>query len=161
MSTSRYCFSVPVRSRREPVETEVAFYAGMTQFAVTELGVNQNIVFDQSFNNIGDHYSPIHGYFKAPVPGTYVFHVTLACKDVHGIDKHFHAKIDVNGTEVSSFIVTPGDQSSQMIVVNLDAGTEVSVRNGISGDSVFGGEWSTFSGFLLYERFVNPATIVG
>lgn len=133
----------------------------MSSFDVTHLGLNQNIVYDKAVNNIGNAYSPGHGVFTAPVAGTYVFHVTLACESVHSVDKHFHAKIDVNGTEAASFIVTPGDQSSQMLVVNLDAGHEVSVKNAVLDDSVFGGKWSTFAGFLLYENAGDSVSVIG
>lgn len=133
----------------------------MTTFDVTHLGMNQNIVFNRAVNNLGNAYSPHHGVFTAPVAGTYVFHVTLACESVHNVDKHFHAKIDVNGTEAASFIVTPGDQSSQMLVLNLAASEEVSVKNAVLDDSVFGMKWSTFTGFLLYENSLDAVSVIG
>lgn len=149
------------RMKRLPVESEIAFYATMSQYHVQHLGLNQNIVFDRAVNNKGSAYSPVHGVFTAPVAGTYVFHVTLACEGAHNTDKHFHAKIDVNGSEVSSFIVTPGDQSSQMLVVDLESGTQVSVKNMITDDSVFGSKWSTFSGFILFESESVSTSVVG
>lgn len=141
------------------VETEVAFYAVMSTYDIQHLGQNQDLPFDTAITNIGNAFSTRHGIFRAPVAGTYAFHVTLACESAHNKDAHFHAKIDYNGTEVASFIITPGDQSSQMVVLQLALGDEVSVKNNIVNDSMFGQMWSSFSGYILFEN-ANPSTSV-
>ena len=41
------------------------------------------LVFEQAITNVGQAYNPTTGIFKAPVPGIYVFSVTLMSDQGH------------------------------------------------------------------------------
>ncbi|XP_052806964.1 cerebellin-3-like [Mya arenaria] len=137
---------------RRFVENKVAFYATNSAHDIQHLGQSQALVFDVVHTNLGNGYNNVSGHFIAPVPGVYAFHVTICGRDVHTeIDKHYYAGIYVNNDVKSSFIVTPYDQSSQMLVSLLNAGDVVVTRNSRVDDGYIGQTFSSFSGFLLYE----------
>lgn len=122
--------------------------------------MNQNIVFDQASTNVGKAYNPQQGLFTAPVDGLYVFFATVTGK--HRDDNtDYYAHFDVNGRTYAKFVTFPNEQSSQMIVVQLSLGDNVSIKNNLPDDSILGSEFTTFSGFLLYEGSTDITAIVG
>jgi hypothetical protein len=132
---------------RASAESKVAFFASVTP-NLEHLGQDQDIIFDNAVTNIGNGYLPHHGTFVAPVSGTYVFSVTLnhwGAADTWG---HFV----VNGSIIAKLHLHNG-QSSQMVVVYLRQGEDVSVQNTATDRVINGDRYSTFSGFLLYEDF--------
>ncbi|XP_045158686.2 uncharacterized protein LOC123524506 [Mercenaria mercenaria] len=152
--------SGPARVRRASVESEAAFFATVTPHDIQHLGENQNIVFDNAVTNIGNAYHTNHGIFTAPVDGTYVFCATVAGR--HYTDgKDYYAHFDVNGKSVANFIAYPNEQSTQMIIVNLQSGDDVSVKNNRADDHILGATWTSFSGFLLYQNFVSSTNVLG
>jgi len=131
----------------------------MTQRDVVHLGVMQALVFDNVHENIGNGYNNVSGTFIAPVPGTYVFHVTI-CGHSANADSHSYANLLVNGAAKASFIIMPYDQSSQMVVTTLNMNDVIMIKNLIPNDGVIGTTFSSFSGFLLYEN-ESIAQIIG
>ncbi|KAL4221882.1 hypothetical protein ACF0H5_017934 [Mactra antiquata] len=137
-----------IRKVRGVPEMESAFYATHAVHQNHNLGANQIVPFQLLVTNVGNAYNNNTSVFTAPVDGTYVFHAT-----VMGIDaSHMRAYFDVDGTKYSVFYVTSLDQSSQMLVINLNAGQAVSVRNDYINDGYIGTHHSSFSGFLLYQH---------
>ncbi|KAL4221766.1 Cerebellin-1 [Mactra antiquata] len=131
------------RDRRN-VETHVAFFASLTN-QVTNLGANQDIPFDNVMINLGNGYNNNHGTFIAPVSGLYVFGVTL-----HIYGERTWGYFVVNGNAIAKINIFPV-QSSQMVIVRLDQGDDVSVQNYSPGKALMGDGYSTFCGFLLYQ----------
>ncbi|KAL4240922.1 hypothetical protein ACF0H5_001705 [Mactra antiquata] len=150
------------RKARMAPENEVAFYATHTQHDILHLGANQALTFDNAVTNIGNALNNISGIFVAPVAGTYVFHATVMGRSVHvDTSSRFAAHFDVDGTAYSRFWVSPYDQSSQMLVIDLRPGQSVSIRNVHIDEGYIGNHQTTFSGFLLYEHDNNTGVIVG
>lgn len=144
------------RIRRANTETEVAFFATMT-LNEDHLGKDQDIVFDHIVTNIGHAYNANHGTFVAPVPGTYVFSVTLYHQSgVSSAGTWGH--VVANGIVVAKLHVNQ-EQSSQTVIVSLQAGDDVSVQNTETDRGFFGDRYSTFSGFLLYENILVSAVV--
>ena len=53
-------------------------------------------------------------------------------------------------------------QSSQTIIIELNKGDDVSVRNAVIDRSVMGDRYSSFSGFLLYSyEYTHGSQVVG
>ncbi|XP_053395914.1 uncharacterized protein LOC128556039 [Mercenaria mercenaria] len=113
--------------RRTNVETRVAFFASMSSHS-PHLGINQDIVFDHAITNIGNAYNERHGTFIAPVAGTYVFSVTLTHYKSGSLSGDANGKVVVNGITIALLYMTE-QQSSQMIIVDLKGGDDVSVEN--------------------------------
>ena len=123
--------------------SRVAFFAYVTDH-LSNLGELQDIVFDHAVTNIGDGYNQNHGVFVAPVSGTYVLSATLVAGSTWG---HFV----VNSVTFVKFdLSSEFTQSTQMVIVDLNAGDDVSVQNTKLGAGITGDRYSTFSGFLLY-----------
>lgn len=126
--------------------------------------MNQNIVFDNAVTNIGNAYHPIHGIFTAPVDGVYIFGVTVAGRfsSSSSGDQKFYAWLNVNGTLVVEFLAPNYEQSTHLVILQLRAGTDVSVKNSVLDQSVLGFKrYSSFSGFLLYESYGTTTNVVG
>ena len=121
-------------------------------------GQNQNIVFDNAVTNLGNAYHPAHGIFTAPVDGTYLFAITVS-----GIsdNNNYFAYLDVNGTTRLWFHVHQYEQSSHVAIVQLKSGNDVSVKNAHTDDHLLGGNYTAFSGFLLYQDFDGYQTVIG
>jgi hypothetical protein len=135
----------------------VAFTAGLTN-AMTNLGPNQNIVFDHVETNIGNGYNSHHGVFVAPVSGIYVFYASLLSVR----DTTLFCNLFVDGIKkVTIFDRVPqagSAQGSQMLVIHLNQGADVAVKIGYADHSVYGDNanfYTTFSGFLLHQSDVD------
>ncbi|XP_045202195.2 uncharacterized protein LOC123555669 [Mercenaria mercenaria] len=146
--------------RRATVESEAAFFATVTPHDVDHLGQNQNIVFDNAVTNIGNAYHTNHGIFTAPADGTYVFCATVAGRQYAG-QQDYYAHFDVNGRVLARFITHPQEQSTQTIVVQLQAGDDVSIKNDRADDGILGDKYSSFAGFLLFQNFDSSTNILG
>ncbi|XP_060567975.1 complement C1q tumor necrosis factor-related protein 3-like [Ruditapes philippinarum] len=130
---------------RASVESKVAFFATVTT-QLEHLGKDQDIIFDHAVTNVGNGYLPHHGTFVAPVSGTYVFSVTL----LHGEEETTYGHFVVNGSIVAKLYLY-SQQTSQLIIVNLRKGDDVSVQNADLDRTFICSQYCTFSGFLLYE----------
>lgn len=139
------------RTRRQQTEVDNVAFTAILSSPKTDLGLDQNIVFDYVETNIGNAYNPHHGVFAAPIAGTYVFHVSL-----HVIATvESWGNIVVNGVHKVGAYAHGGahqsNQGSQSLVIRLNKGDDVAVQIGRAHDAVYsdGNHWSTFSGFLL------------
>ncbi|KAH3722113.1 hypothetical protein DPMN_065065 [Dreissena polymorpha] len=118
------------------------------------VGVNQNIVFEQVLTNEGGGYHPNHGVFIAPQSGVNVFSSAILCFP----NGEVLAEMVHNGNPVTH-IYCHGDsgrhdQGSQMVVIKINAGDEVAVRNYYhADDSIWGGLFSSFSGYLVCMQY--------
>ena len=135
----------------------VAFFAKLSkQFPQTNR--NQTIVFDKVVTNQGNSYHSSHGIFTCTTPGLYVFSVTLMTDS-----QYAHAKLVKNATEIV-MLYLPGhwEQSSHTVVIELKAGDLVSVESDeVTAHVDFSGyDYSSFSGFLLYD-YSDVSPIVG
>ena len=139
--------------------THVAFSARLTT-DTPSLSPNQDIVFNDVIVNVGSAYHKAHGIFVAPVPGVYLFTTSLLA---YGTKSH-HAKIVRGGQELARTDFNDADSfddSSQTVIVQLQKGDFVAVQNADYSGMVYTGfNYSTFSGFLLYE-YEDMSPLVG
>ena len=119
----------------------------------TGLHHDDTVIFDSALLNLGNAY--LNGTFVAPVPGIYVFHTTLDATI------KTDAKIVKKGQTLATFECEPWDPSTQTVIVELQAGDDVSVKiQGYHNVAIYGHGFSTFSGFLLHD-FTDPEIIDG
>lgn len=75
--------------------------------------------------------------------------------------QHAHVKLVTNGQMIARVDLDAWNQSSQLIVLQLNKGDDVAVRNDdISGINFHGDLFSSFDGFLLYD-YSDSVPIVG
>ncbi|XP_052780128.1 heavy metal-binding protein HIP-like [Mya arenaria] len=143
------------RDKRHANTNAVAFFAKLTNH-LTNLGVGQDVVFDDVTTNIGQAYNSHHGVFIAPTPGIYVFSATLLkAYQANTIDHFIWAK---NG-QVVCRLYSNTDPSGSTIVVELQQGDDISIQNVDSLNKLHGSGYSFISGFLLKET--EPSPVVG
>ncbi|KAL4235051.1 hypothetical protein ACF0H5_006689 [Mactra antiquata] len=147
------------RIRRQQVEIgNVAFTVILTK-QLTNLGLNQNVIFNVVETNIGNAFNPHHGVFVAPLSGTYVFHVAVFAF----YNSESWCKIVVNGiNKVDAYAhgeTGRHDMASQTLIVHLNQGDDVAIQSGRAGDNFYGdgNKWTSFSGFMLR----SDAEVVG
>ena len=120
------------------------------------LGIHQIIRFDKVITNVGGGFDPVSSIFKTPVSGVYFFTVVIMSHAAEDIE----TQIMKNGTPLVNTYSgdsTTWNQGSQSTVVYLNAGDDVyvhiqdnkAINNG--NVRVFGGTWSSFSGFLISQ----------
>ena len=138
---------------------QVAFSARLSNHSPS-LSPNQVIVFNDVLLNVGSPYHNAYGTFVAPVPGVYFFTTSLLA---YGKTSH-HAKLVRDGQELAKVDFNDADgydDSSQAVIVELDKGDIVAVQNADYTGMVYHGyNYSTFSGFLLYE-YEDVSPVVG
>ncbi|KAL4230594.1 C1q domain [Mactra antiquata] len=149
--------------RQLPGEGPIAFTA-VLDHEVSNLGVDQNIVFNLVYTNIGNGYNAHHGTFVAPVAGVYVFHVTIFTRLGHDVS----CKMVVNGVgKVEVYVNAPTGQfntASQTLIVRLNKGDDVAIQNINTRDYIFSDSraYDSFSGFLLQELSeIDTTNVVG
>jgi len=130
----------------------VAFFAGK-QATQTGIGLNQNIMFDTIKLNLGNGFRSVHSNFVAPRAGVYLFSATVL---THITPVEIHAAITVNGATVAKIFghASSGrhDQGSHTVIVHLQAGDEVAVRNiDLGNRGIYGYLYNSFSGVLLFD----------
>lgn len=152
-----------LEARTEKTESrQIAFSAGLST-TTSSLSPEQVIVFDKMLlsadnTNAPCTYNKATGVFTAPVRGVYFFSITIL--GGQGVTGHFI--FYKNNERLSTLFIDGGisrntwDSAAQSILLLLDHGDNVSVRNCESG-SVVEGQFrntvqSIFSGFLLFER---------
>ena len=75
--------------------------------------------------------------------------------------QHAHVKLVRNGNTIARVAVSSWDQSSETVVLQLNKGDDIAVRNDdITAINFYGDLYSSFSGFLLYD-YSDGAPIVG
>jgi hypothetical protein len=129
----------------------VAFTAPITN-SITNVAVNQVIVFDRVVTNIGNAYNNHGGIFTAPVSGAYEFAVTIMSEPGHVM----HADILKDGTDELCHMYASSaeyDTSTCVVMVHLIAGNDVWIRHNIpwseSNEGIKGSHFSAFSGHLI------------
>ena len=131
--------------------SQVAFSVRLSTNSTPPLSLNKEIVFNDILINVGSAYNNSRGTFVAPVPGVYFFTTSLLA---YGKTSH-HAKLVKNGQElvrVDFNDVDGYDDSSQAVIIQLNTGDIVAVQNVDYNNMLYlGYNYSTFSGFLLYE----------
>ena len=128
---------------------KVAFTVQLS--AHTDFDKHHVIKFDHVISNHGNGYSPNTGVFRAPLPGTYVFSLTLMSRSK---GKYVHANMMKNGTILGR--VFAGDQASGWpdtgavtVVVDLEKDDDVFVQEYYGNAAFHGDKFCTFTGFLL------------
>ncbi|KAL4230592.1 hypothetical protein ACF0H5_010969 [Mactra antiquata] len=146
-----------------PSEGTIAFTAVLNH-EVTNMGVDQNIVFDLVHTNIGNAYNPHHGTFVAPVTGVYVIHTTIFTR----YNNIAWCEIVVNGASKAGVFVKAAsgqhNSGSQMLVLRLSQGDDVAVQNIQKTDYIFSDHYvyPTFSGFLLKDLSdIDNTNVIG
>ena len=153
-----YCIFTGINGKRQvnvAGGSGIAFFAKLNKTFI-QANQNQTIVFDKVVTNKGNDYHSSHGIFTATTPGLYVFSATLMTESPYA-----HAKLVKNGEDlVRLHLGGHWEQSSHMVVVELKAGDLISIESHDQGVDYSGYDYSSFSGFLLYDYSdVNP--IVG
>ena len=138
-------------------EQKVAFFAAVSPHDVYHLGSNQPVVFDKAVLNVGNAYHPYSGVFSAPYDGTYYFSSTLFGRLTGGL---IYFGIWKNNISYANFEIKDSHQVTQSVILELSKGDDVAVRHHGSDHGIVGHNFTTFSGFLLYEKF-PPAQVVG
>ena len=116
----------------------------------TNVGNNQNILFEKVVLNEGNAFHPHTGVFTAPRSGIYCFHTSVTARpQTHP----FVASITHEGVDI---VYTEGqngyDHSTAVVVIRVQAGEDGWVRNGgYVTENIVGHLYSSFSGFLLWE----------
>ena len=135
-------------------EQPVAFLAAIVnQTRIEHLGVNQNIIFDTVFTNVGGSFNVNHGIFTVPQSGIYLISGTV----MSFVDTEFHACIMVNGKRTISIFghgsVGRHEQGTQVAVLQLAVGDTVTIENiDIPDTPLYGGRYTSFTGVLLYPN---------
>ncbi|XP_052806049.1 cerebellin-3-like [Mya arenaria] len=112
------------------------------------LGYKQAVKFEKVLLNEGYGYRAHNGIFCAPRTGVYVFTSSLLHQG-EGITVHF--AIVHEGRLMAGFHANAEwEQFSQTVIIRVRRGETVSVRN-LRGNNptIYGDEFSTFSGYLL------------
>ncbi|XP_038135023.1 multimerin-2-like [Cyprinodon tularosa] len=129
----------------------VAFFVAQpVSGTIGQVNVLYPLVYKQVLSNIGGHYSPVTGYFTAPVRGIYYFSFSSFCWEGDGttggsLYQNGNALVSWYGYSKSSPIT--GSNSAVLLV---EAGDMVNVRLWDSRKiSDNGYLYSTFSGFLI------------
>lgn len=127
----------------------VAFFATASD-RQSGLSDQQVIKFNKVITNVGQGYDHSSGIFTAPTDGTYNFQTTVLTDN----NAEIWGFIDVNGNSNAWYNAhaTNGRHASgsQNLVVALKQGDQISVRNYGSGGMLYGGHYTTFSGYLLF-----------
>lgn len=140
------------RIRRSLNVQYVAFFATLT-YHIEHAGAGQTFIFDKVVTNLGNGYNKLNGNFIAPVSGSYAFSATLI--SLYHISAH--SQFMKNGISVSYMFVSGEeagyDTTSQTIVLELQKGDDIFIRNIDAGAAYHGSHYSTFSGFLLQQSY--------
>ena len=139
------------RERRIAAEHQVAFSATLLPHDVYHLGFNQPIVFDNTVLNVGNGYNSSTGVFSAPYDGIYSFTSTIFGRLDNGT---MYFKLCKNIVSCfARFEIKESHQVTQSVILELHKGDDVAVLHHGNDDGIVGHNFTTFSGFLLYERF--------
>uniref|UniRef100_A0A3B5LL43 C1q domain-containing protein n=1 Tax=Xiphophorus couchianus TaxID=32473 RepID=A0A3B5LL43_9TELE len=140
-----------MRRTYEGKQHQVAFSAALpTTATIGPVNVLYPLVYKHVLSNIGGHYSPVTGYFTAPVRGIYYFSFSSFCWPGDGTSGGSLYRNENQVVSWYGYTKTAPVSGSNSAILLLQAGDMVNVRlwNGrkISDN---GNKYSTFSGFLL------------
>lgn len=126
----------------------------MADSSQSHLDRGQNIIFETVLLNVGDGYHDQHGVFIAPVPGIYVFSITIMNHKETG-HKYIEAALYKDGTQLEKAMADGSSggyhQGSFTVTAQLQEGSEVWVGCNWpqTNNYLYGSRFSSFTGFLL------------
>lgn len=110
----------------------------------------ETIIFDDVITNIGKAYNPNTGIFKAPFAGRYLFSLTVRAQYHKQVVAEIIAEPQVIGQLAAGDSEIERASASVTIVVSLQAGDEVYVRETKTWTgNFFGDGYTSFTGILL------------
>jgi hypothetical protein len=110
----------------------------------------QNLIFDDVLTNIGNAYNPDTGIFKVPYSGRYLFSLTVRAQYQRQVCTEIVAEPTVIGQLTAGDSEIDRASASVTVVVILEAGNEVYVRETKTWTGHFYGEgYTVFTGILL------------
>ena len=134
-------------------------FSAYLDHSVSNLGINQTIIFNTNLFNDAGAYNNTTGIYTCPVSGVYLFFFAVGSGAQHQIV----AKLVTNGVNQvgaiadSEYHASHEGHASNMVILRLAAGTHVSVENyrwNHQYNFAEGGKtdrFTTFSGVLLYQ----------
>ena len=137
----------------------VAFTAELS--ADVNIYPGTRIIFDDPITNIGDHYTPAHGFFRCPRDGLYVFTVTTHTPYTSEASMQWSSsRLVVDGEIVALGPLTypatstqDSGSSSITVALELEAGQDVWVEANQAYNfqygNVYGAQLTSFTGFYL------------
>ena len=130
------------------------FYAWNSQ-TLSKIAQGTVLVFDNAITNSGNGYNTSTGVFRAPIASAYVFSWTIVSERGNRINIALEKNGVYYGMSQSDGVTTQDNGSgSNTAVIELKAGEEVHLEVNDGDDpsthQVFGGGFSTFSGWLLH-----------
>ncbi|KAH3720962.1 uncharacterized protein LOC127855216 [Dreissena polymorpha] len=149
--------NVRQQSGRRQIKTDLVTFFATLNKPVTNLGVEQNVLFDNVITYIGSAYNQHVGALFAPVSGEYILMSTMM-----SLDGHFNGfRLVRNGILICNFLAAGGDghadTTSGSSVLYLDKGDVIAMQNMYPSENVQGIHYSFFSGFLLKEIDISIA----
>ncbi|XP_041374225.1 complement C1q-like protein 4 [Gigantopelta aegis] len=129
----------------------VVFTAQFSQASVDNIAQRDTLRFDNVRINLGNGYNPGSGVFRAPLSGVYQFLLQTVSKP-----RQFLAlEILRQGVVVSEAFTYQGVDSDWgdigfcAVILSLDIGDDVYIRNRLDNGGLYGLHWTQFSGVLL------------
>lgn len=110
----------------------------------------QILEFDNVLTNVGNGYDKATSTFKAPVDGTYWFQTTVLSFN----NVEIWGYIAVNETPKVWYNARGTDNrhcsGSQTLIITLKKGDSVAVHNQNNNGNIYGDNYTTFAGYLLF-----------
>ena len=141
----------PTRIVPRNVEVPIAFHATNDPGVTTQVGKNQNIIFEDIHINAGNAFHVLHGLFIAPRSGIYLFSASVMG---HPNSPGVHATIMKNGNSLVNIygMGLKYGQGSASIVTQLNGGDEVWVASTLMSSATYYGDlYTSFMGCLITE----------
>ncbi|KAL4237337.1 hypothetical protein ACF0H5_002055 [Mactra antiquata] len=151
-----------ITRKRQSLSTTVAFFATITQRFEANLGIHQNLIFEDVLTNIGNGYNNHHGVFIVPVSGIYLLTSSLLSRP----GEEYFAELVINGTPIARLngrgVNGRHGTGTQTAIVFLNKGDDVAIQNYNQVDNFWGEKYSSFGGVLLQEYEANSVpSVVG
>lgn len=113
--------------------------------------LNGIVVYDTVVTNTGSGYNPSNGRFVAPYEGLYFFSwttLTLANSYFFTVIQH-NGKTIANNHTGARGVTTEKIATTQSVVLQLAADDQVYIKTYGTEKELYGGNWSTFTGFKI------------
>ncbi|XP_063397316.1 complement C1q tumor necrosis factor-related protein 4-like [Mytilus trossulus] len=130
----------PGRKRERP-----AFTASLT--LTKSLAINEVVVFDKIWLNMGEVYSQDTGVFTAPKTGLYSISTTVMAYH----NSYLHCNLWKNNEKVVLAFGNDLSTGTLNVVMALKLNDTVYVKHHTGSERIYGDQRSTFSGYLITE----------